>query len=50
MVCENKLRKYTTLKADADKKKFKRPDEDAIIQDHQPPDANFTYVKIEGAL
>lgn len=30
IVPENKLRKYTTLKADSDKKKFKRPDEDTI--------------------
>jgi len=30
VVEETKLRKYTTQKADADKKRFKRPDDDCI--------------------
>jgi hypothetical protein len=31
LVPENKLRKYATLKADAEKKKFKRPDDNTIV-------------------
>lgn len=50
VVPENKLRKYTTLKADSDKKKFKRPDDDTIDFNHKAPEANFTFAAIEGAV
>ena len=50
LVPENKLRKYATLKADAEKKKYKRPDDSTIVQDHQPPEANFSFATIEGAV
>lgn len=47
VVEDSKLRKYTTQKADADKKKFKRPDEDCLKP--APDCAGFEFVKIEGA-
>jgi len=48
VVGESKLRKYTTLKADSEKKVWKRPPDETINSQHTPI-TNFTFAHIEGA-
>lgn len=48
-VADAKLRKFTTQKADVDKKKFKRPDEEFQLKDHQAPESSFQFALVEDA-
>lgn len=47
-VAEAKLRKYTTLKSDKEKKSFKRPPQSAV-DELVLPDPNFKYCIVENA-
>ena len=47
-VADTKLRKYTTQKADVEKKKFKRPDADSLQT--VDPLTSLEYALIEDAL
>ena len=44
---DTKLKKWVTLKADSEKKKFKRPSEDMIDSSHKSN--NFRFAAIEGS-